>query len=53
MNKIKEIEKMVDRENWITNECTYDFRNFQTISTFTREIYNDKFTFKKSWGRLK
>ena len=35
LNKIKEIEKSVDRENlyYKTNKYTYNFQNFQTIST--------------------
>ena len=35
-----ELEKTVDRENLIhkTNEYTYNFQNFQTISTFSRGI---------------
>ena len=34
-NKIKEIEKNVDREKliYVTNEYTYSFKNFQTIKT--------------------
>ena len=36
LNKIKEIEKTVDREKFVysTNEYTYDFRNFQAITTY-------------------
>ena len=36
LNKIKEMEKTVDGENFYyrTNEYTYDFRNFSTIKTF-------------------
>ena len=36
LDKIKEIEKNVDREKLIyeRNECTYSFKNFQTIKTF-------------------
>ena len=48
---------MVDRENLIykTNKYTYSFKYFITISTFGRDIYNCKFTLKKSdenQGRL-
>ena len=55
--KIKEIEKMVDRENLVykTNKYTYSFKNFITISNFGRDIYNGTFTLKKSdenQGRL-
>ena len=50
LDKIKEIEKMVDREKLVykTNEYTYDFRNFQTITSFGREIYNGKITLKEA-----
>ena len=36
LDKIKEIEKTVDREKlfYETNEFAYSFENFQTISTF-------------------
>ena len=51
LNKFKEIKKTVDREIivYIKNEYTYDFRNFQTINTFGREICNGKITFKESY----
>ena len=41
LDKIKEIEKNVDREKLIyeTNEYTYSFKNFQTINTFDRDIF--------------
>ena len=41
LDKIKEIEKNVDREKFVykTNEYTYSFENFQTIKTFSRDIY--------------
>ena len=44
LDKIKEIEKNVDREKLIyeTNEYTYSFKNFQTIKTFGRDIYEGK-----------
>ena len=50
LDKIKEIEKNVDREKLIyeTNEYTYSFKNFQTIKTFGRDIYEGKITFKKA-----
>ena len=40
INKIKEIEKTVDREKlyYKTNKFTYNFQNFQTISTFVRYL---------------
>ena len=50
LDKIKEIEKNVDREKLIykTNEYTYSFRNFQTIKTFGRDIYEGKITIKEA-----
>ena len=41
LDKIKEIEKNVDREKLIyeTNDYTYSFKNFQTIKNFARDIY--------------
>ena len=46
LDKIKEIEKNVDREKLIyeANEYTYSFKNFQTIKTFGRDIYEGKIT---------
>ena len=46
LDKIKEIEKNVDRENLIyeTNEYVYSFKIFQTIKTFGRDIYEGKIT---------
>ena len=46
LDKIKEIEKKVDRENLVyeTNEYTYSFKNFQTIKTFGTDIYEGKIT---------
>ena len=45
---IKEIEKHVDREKLIyeTNDYTYSFKNFQTIKTFGRDIYEGKTSFE-------
>ena len=40
INKIKEVEKMVDRE-WLyyrINEYTFNFQNFWTLNTFLRDI---------------
>ena len=50
LDKIKEIEKNVDRENSIyeTVEYTYSFKNFQTIKTFGRDIYEGKITIKEA-----
>ena len=40
-SKIKEIEKIVDREKlfYKSNKYTYDFKKFQTIRTFGEDIY--------------
>ena len=50
LDKIKEIEKNVDREKFIyeTNEYTYNFKNFQTTKTFGRDIYEGKITIKEA-----
>ena len=42
LNKIKEIEKMVDRENlyYKKNKYAYNFQSFRTTSTFGTAIYN-------------
>ena len=50
LDKIKEIEKNVDREKLVyeTNEYTYSFKNFQTIKTFGRDIYEGKITIKEA-----
>ena len=50
LDKIKEIEKNVDREKLIyeTDEYTYSFKNFQTIKTFGRDIYEGKITIKEA-----
>ena len=47
---MKELEKTVDRENLVyrTNEYTYSFKNFWTINTFGRNIYNGRFTLKEA-----
>ena len=48
LNKIKEIEKTVNRENlyYKANKYTYNFLNFRTTSTFGRDIYNSTITIK-------
>ena len=50
LNKIKELEKMVDRENlfYRANECPYNFKNFRTINTFGKDIYNGIITLKEA-----
>ena len=49
LDKIKEIEKNVDREKLVykTNEYTYSFKNFQTIKIFGRDIYEGKVTIEE------
>ena len=49
LNKIKEIENKVDRENvyYRKNKCGYNFHNFRIISTFGRDLYNDTITRKE------
>ena len=49
-DKIKEIEKNVDRERLIyeTNYYTYSFRNCQTIKNFGKDIYEGKITLEKA-----
>ena len=46
LNKIKELEKTVDREILVYR--TYKFKNFQTMHTFGRDIYNGKITLKEA-----
>ena len=45
-NKIKEIEKIIEREKLVyeASEYTYDCRNFRIIRTFGRDIYNGEIT---------
>ena len=50
LDKIKEIEKNIDREKLIykTNDYIYNFKNFQTIKTFGRDICEGKTTIKEA-----
>ena len=50
LDKIKEIEKNIDREELIykTDEYTYSFKNFQTIKTFGWDIHEDEITIKEA-----
>ena len=50
LDKIKEIEKTVDRERLVykASEYTYSFKNFRTIRTFGRDIYEGKITLKEA-----
>ena len=50
IDKIKEIENSIDKEKLIyrSNKHTYDFRNFQTIRTFGKDIYEGEITFEEA-----
>ena len=50
LDRINEIEKTVDREKLIykTKEYTYSFKNFRTIKTFGRDIYDGKIILKEA-----
>ena len=50
IDKIKETENSIDKEKLIykSNKHTYDFRNFQTIRTFGKDIYEDEITFEEA-----
>ena len=49
-NEIKEIEKNVDREKlfYKSDKNKYNFKNFQTLRTFGKDIYEGKITFEKA-----
>ena len=49
LNKIKKIEKAIDRENsyFKTAKNTYNFKTFRAISTFGRNIYSGTITKEK------
>ena len=46
LDKIKEIEKTIDREKLVyrASEYTYNFRNFWTVRTLGKDIYEGKIT---------
>ena len=47
--KVKKQKKMqADKLIYETNDYTYSFRNFQTIKTFGRDIYEGKITLEKA-----
>ena len=50
LDNIKEIEKTIDREKLVyrASEYTYSFKNFQTIRTFGRDIYERKITLEEA-----
>ena len=50
INKIKEIEQNVDREQlfYDVSKKTYHFRTFNTIRTFGEDIYNGKITLEEA-----
>ena len=47
--KVKKQKKMqADKLIYETNDYTYSFRNFQTIKTFGRDIYEGKITIEEA-----
>ena len=50
LDKIKEIEKTGNREKLFDkkNEYTFSFKNFQTIKSFDRDIYEGKITIEEA-----
>ena len=50
LDKIKETEKNIDREKLVykTNKYTYNFKNFQTIKSLGKFIYDDTITLKEA-----
>ena len=50
LDKIEKIEKSIDREKLVYNasDYTYDFRNFRTIRTFGRDIYEGKISLEEA-----
>ena len=50
LDKIKEIEDTIDREKLVYKASgnTYDFRNFQTIRTFGKDIYEGEITLEEA-----
>ena len=50
LDKILKIEKNVDKEKLVykTNEYTDSFENFQTIKTFSKDIYDGANTLKEA-----
>ena len=50
LNKIKEIERNVDREKLLCKASgnTYDFRKFQTIRTFGKDIYEGQINLEEA-----
>ena len=49
-NKIKKLEKNVDREKLIydSDKYIYDFRKFKTIRTFGKDLYEGKISLKQA-----
>ena len=50
LNKNKEIEKTVNRQNLVyrKNEYTYIFKIFLTIKAFVKDIYSVRITLKEA-----
>ena len=44
----KEVDKELEKLIYETNEYTYSFKNFQTIKTFGRDIYEGKITIEEA-----
>ena len=52
LDKIKEIETTINREKLVyrASEYTFNFRNFRTIRTFCRDIYEGKINLEEADG---
>ena len=50
LDKIKEIDKTIDRERLVykASEYTYNFRNFWTVRTLGRDIYEGRITLEEA-----
>ena len=50
IEKIVRIEKTIDREKIVyrASKYTYDFRNFRTVRTFGRDIYEGKISLEEA-----
>ena len=50
LNKIKKIEDTIDREKIVSKSSnnTYDFRKFQTIKNFLKNIYDSEITLEEA-----
>ena len=50
LDKIKEIEKTIDREKLVyrASKYSYNFRNFWTVITLGKDIYEGKITLEEA-----